>query len=115
MLNSMIKLKMEGAVSTDLPGAICRGQLGAILWGRMGAVYVKFPALISLKETEREILTALPFENNRTVMIEDIKKAYDALLKKGNSKEQAKKALYFIDPFDHFPEIIEKISELWFL
>jgi len=27
----MIKLKMEGAVSNDLPGAICRGQLGAIL------------------------------------------------------------------------------------
>jgi len=30
MLNSMIKLKMEGAVSSDLPGAVCSGQVGAI-------------------------------------------------------------------------------------
>jgi hypothetical protein len=26
----MIKLKMEGAVSSDLPGAVCSGQVGAI-------------------------------------------------------------------------------------
>jgi len=26
----MIKLKMEGAVSSDLPGAVCSGQVGAV-------------------------------------------------------------------------------------
>jgi len=39
----MIKLKMVGAVSSDLEGAICSGQVGALSSDLEGAVWLKFP------------------------------------------------------------------------
>ena len=39
----MIKLKMVGAVSSDLEGALCSGQVGAILSGQVEAVYAESP------------------------------------------------------------------------
>lgn len=68
--------------------------------------------LISLRENEQESLHSFPFENDSRVIIEDIKKIYYTLISNGNTKEQAKRALYFIEPFDNYSEIIEKIDEL---
>lgn len=39
----MIKLKMVGAVSSDLEGAVCSGQVGALSSDLEGAVWLKFP------------------------------------------------------------------------
>jgi len=66
-------------------------------------------ALISLRESDKEIYHSGPFEYNKEEIASDIKKAYLALLTKGNTADQAKRTLYFIDPYDHFPEIIETL------
>ncbi len=39
----MIKLKMVGALSSDLEGALCSGQVGALSSDLEGAVWLKFP------------------------------------------------------------------------
>ena len=39
----MIKLKMVGALSSDLEGAVCSGQVGAVSSDLEGAVCLKFP------------------------------------------------------------------------
>ena len=39
----MIKLKMVGALSSDLEGAVCSGQMGAVSSDLEGAVCLKFP------------------------------------------------------------------------
>jgi len=44
----MIKLKMVGAVCSDLPGALCSGQVGAVSSGQVGAIYARFPVGFSL-------------------------------------------------------------------
>ncbi len=41
----MIKLKMVGALSSDLEGALCSGQVGALSSDLEGAVWLKFPLL----------------------------------------------------------------------
>ena len=40
----MIKLKMVGALSSDLEGALCSGQVGALSSDLEGAVWLKFPS-----------------------------------------------------------------------
>ncbi len=40
----MIKLKMVGALSSDLEGALCSGQVGAVSSDLEGAVWLKFPS-----------------------------------------------------------------------
>jgi hypothetical protein len=39
----MIKLKMVGALCSDLEGALCSGQVGAVSSDLEGALWVKFP------------------------------------------------------------------------
>lgn len=68
--------------------------------------------LISLKESEQDILNFAPFEKNTSQITRDIQSIYISLISKGNSVLQAKRALYFIEPFDHYPEIIENIEKL---
>ncbi len=42
----MIKLKMVGALSSDLEGALCSGQVGALSSDLEGAVWLKFPQFL---------------------------------------------------------------------
>jgi len=67
--------------------------------------------LINYNVANRDIENIAPFEFNSIDIASDIKRMYHSLLEKGNSDEQAKQALFFIEPFDHYPELILKVSE----
>ena len=51
----MIKLKMVGALSSDLEGAVCSGQVGAVSSDLEGAVCLKFPVLLRMKQQKKWI------------------------------------------------------------
>lgn len=68
--------------------------------------------LINLNVSNRDIENTAPFEFNSGDIANDMKRMYDALIAKGNTDEQAKQALFFIEPFDYYPELISKISEI---
>ena len=50
----MIKLKMVGALSSDLEGALCSGQVGAVSSDLEGAVWLKFPVIVHKSEGDIE-------------------------------------------------------------
>lgn len=68
--------------------------------------------LISFKASDREVTEIAPFESETQELFEDMKRLTDALTSKGNTRKQAIQALYFIEPYDHYPELIAKLSEL---
>lgn len=69
--------------------------------------------LIVLKESENDVQYSRPFEGaNQELLMRDIKAMYTALLAKGNTREQAKDVIYKIEPYDHFPELIENIEKI---
>ena len=54
----MTKLKMVGALSSDLEGAVCSGQVGAVSSDLEGAVCLKFPIKSNKMKIVKVIYTA---------------------------------------------------------
>lgn len=65
---------------------------------------------IYIKEAEEEDQQAKPFEGANNQPIQDLMiQIYETLIIEGRTKEQAKAVIVNLEPFNHFPELIETL------